>query len=44
MADPLDEYDPDLTEQLLQQGDERLSESRKVLRTLDAALEDEPPR
>jgi hypothetical protein len=43
MAAPED-YDPDLTEELLEQGGKRLIESRKVLETLDAALDDEPPR
>jgi hypothetical protein len=40
MAD-VPEYDPDLTEQLLQEGDQLLSESRRVLRDLDAALDDD---
>jgi hypothetical protein len=39
MADPR-EYDPELTEQLLEEGDRRLSESRKVLEDLKAVLED----
>jgi hypothetical protein len=42
MPDP-EEYDPQLTEQLLEEGDRRLSESRKVLLDLDAALDDDPP-
>jgi hypothetical protein len=41
MADPQD-YDPDLTEQLLEEGDRRLAESRQVLEDLKAALEDPP--
>lgn len=39
MAAP-DDYDPELTEQLLEEGGKRLHESRRVLEQLDAALED----
>ena len=39
MAPPQD-YDPELTEQLLEEGGKRLHESRRVLDELDAALED----
>jgi hypothetical protein len=39
MAAP-DDYDPELTEQLLEEGGKRLHESRRVLDELDAALED----
>lgn len=39
MAAP-DDYDPELTEQLLEEGGKRLHESRRVLDQLDAALED----
>ena len=34
------DYDPELTEQLLEEGGKRLHESRRVLEELDAALED----
>jgi hypothetical protein len=44
MAERPPEYDPELTEELLEQGDQRLSESREVLQRLDAALEDDPRR
>jgi len=39
MAAPQD-YDPELTEQLLEEGGKRLYESRRVLDELDAVLED----
>ena len=34
------DYDPELTEQLLEEGGRRLDESRRVLDELDAALGD----
>ena len=34
------EYDPELTEHLLEEGGKRLHESRRVLDELDAVLDD----
>jgi hypothetical protein len=34
------DYDPDLTEQLLEEGDRRMAESRQILQELDQRLED----
>jgi hypothetical protein len=35
------QYDPDLTEQLLEEGGKRLNESRRILDELDARLDDD---
>lgn len=35
------DYDPELTEQLLEEGGKRLHESRRILDELDARLGDE---
>lgn len=40
MAQPPEDYDPDLTEQLLEEGGKRLHESRRILDELDARLDD----
>ncbi len=41
MAQPSPDYDPDLTELLLEEGGKRLHESRRILEELDTRL-DEP--
>lgn len=35
------QYDPALTERLLEEGDQRLHESRRLLEDLDAVVSDE---
>jgi hypothetical protein len=42
MSMPSDEYDPDLTEQLLEETGKLLSDSRRLLDDLDDRLDDGP--
>jgi hypothetical protein len=37
---PADEYDPDLTEHLLEEGGKALAESRRLLDDMDRRLDD----
>ena len=43
MAEPPQDYDPELTEHLLEEGDRRLEESRRLLAALDTHIEDDTP-
>lgn len=39
MAQTPEDYDPELTEQLLEEGDRRLEESRRLLADLDSRID-----